>query len=480
MSLRTTTAVCGLASAIAPIVALAHAFDERHELPVPLGFFVAGAATTVALSFVVTAVVARQAPVDDTQASQPRFMSFSLGPLLPVLRRILPSLSVLLLVIVVASALWGTGNPMMNLAPTFVWVAWWVGGSLAVACIGNFWPVLDPWRGIYQFIDMLLRALGRAQGASLGLSWPRALDAWPAVALLLLWSACEVVFPLAAVPFRVGVAAILWSLVTLGGMVCFGRKTWQQYGDVFAIYFTTLGRFAPLARGTNEKSLLVRPFGSSLVSTDAASMAMVAFIVAMLASVLFDGLLAGEGWSMLEPALRGRYPQLMDADGYFAGSAGLILVWTVFLFAYLAACAMTGAILGNAAASFSTARACAPTLVPIAVAYGIAHNFSGLLLQGQNLIPLVSDPLGAGWNLFGTAGFRPNIAIIDAGTTWHVAIGAIVVGHVMAVWLAHQVALRRCKDPLKAALASIPLTILMVAYTAISLLVIAEPMVKFA
>ncbi len=58
-------------------------------------------------------------------------------------------------------------------------------------------------------------------------------------------------------------------------------------------------------------------------------------------------------------------------------------------------------------------------------------------------------------------------------------VGAIVAGHVIAVWLAHRVALRECGAPGRAVLASVPLTALMVVYTAISLSVIAEPMVTF-
>ena len=121
----------------------------------------------------------------------------------------------------------------------------------------------------------------------------------------------------------------------------------------------------------------------------------------------------------------------------------------------------------------------APTLVPIAVAYNIAHNFSSLLIQGQNLLPLLSDPFGLRWNLFGTAGMHTNIGLVDAKLTWYVAISAIVIGHVIAVWLAHRVMLRESGTPKRAALASIPLTVLMVAYTAISLLAIAEPMAVF-
>ena len=207
----------------------------------PLYYFLAGAAAAVVLSFVVAALFAWKRPLVEPAA---RSLTISLGALLRVMRWVLRPLSLMLFALTVAAALWGTGNPMMNLAPTLVWIFWWVGGSLVVACIGNFWPVLDPWRTMYDGIDALARFLGRAQGASLGFVWPRALDAWPVVVLLLTWSACEVVFPLAAAPYRIGVAAILWTVVTLTGMIFFGRETWQRHGDVFAVYFETLGRFA--------------------------------------------------------------------------------------------------------------------------------------------------------------------------------------------------------------------------------------------
>jgi hypothetical protein len=117
--------------------------------------------------------------------------------------------------------------------------------------------------------------------------------------------------------------------------------------------------------------------------------------------------------------------------------------------------------------------------VPIAIAYHVAHNFSNLIVQGQLLIPLLSDPLGRGWDLFGTAAFYPDIGIVDARFTWYVAIGAIVVGHVISIWIAHRLALRELGARGKAVIASIPLTVLMVIYTAISLTVIAEPLVQF-
>jgi len=49
------------------------------------------------------------------------------------------------------------------------------------------------------------------------------------------------------------------------------------------------------------------------------------------------------------------------------------------------------------------ALAFAHSLVPIAFAYSVAHYFSLLVLEGQGIISLISDPFGFGWDLFGTA-----------------------------------------------------------------------------
>jgi hypothetical protein len=125
------------------------------------------------------------------------------------------------------------------------------------------------------------------------------------------------------------------------------------------------------------------------------------------------------------------------------------------------------------------ARAYLFTLVPIAVGYNLAHNFSYLLIQGQEIVRLASDPFGFDWNLFGSATRTPNVDVVDARTTWYVAIGAIVGGHLIAVVLAHVVALRAAPSRALALRALAPLTILMVIYTGLSLAILAEPLVRF-
>jgi hypothetical protein len=110
----------------------------------------------------------------------------------------------------------------------------------------------------------------------------------------------------------------------------------------------------------------------------------------------------------------------------------------------------------------------------------VAHYFHYLLVQGQLIIPLLSDPLGRRWDLFGTAMYYLDIGILDARFIWYLAITSIVAGHVISIWLAHRLALREFGARGKAVAASVPLTVLMVLYTIISLMVIADPLVQYS
>ncbi len=457
-----------------PVTAWPHAFGERYDLPAPLAYFVAGAAATVALSFVVAALAARGV----SRTPPPTGLIVRLGPLLPVLRVFCPAAAVVLLVLTVTAGLFGTRNPEMNLAPTLVWIIGWVGLSLVAACFGNVWPALDPWRAIFEAADGLARRCGAKHGISPGWPYPRALAVWPAAALLLVFTWIEVVYLRSSEPSRIACMLLTWSALTLSGMVCFGRAAWQRDADVFAIYFAILGRFAPIGAGPDPRSLVLRPWGRGLIAADAGSTAMVAFVIVMLSTVLFDGLLGGLVYSFARQTLLLWVPDRVDDSGYFVGTLGLLTVPLLFYAAYLLTCFITARLVrgGNAAA---IARLFALTLVPIVIAYLIAHNLSNLLIQGQLMGRLVSDPLGRGWDLFGTAEYYPDIGIIDARMTWYIAIGAIVVGHVISIWLAHRLALREFGAAGRAVIASIPLTTLMVIYTAVSLAVIAEPLVQF-
>jgi hypothetical protein len=119
------------------------------------------------------------------------------------------------------------------------------------------------------------------------------------------------------------------------------------------------------------------------------------------------------------------------------------------------------------------------SLVPISIAYHLAHYLGFLLIQGQMIIPLISDPAGLGWDIFGTANYKPNIGIIDARFAWYASIVFIVIGHISAAYLSHVAAAQKFKDYKIALLSQYPMMVLMVLYTMLSLWMIAQPIVEY-
>jgi hypothetical protein len=117
------------------------------------------------------------------------------------------------------------------------------------------------------------------------------------------------------------------------------------------------------------------------------------------------------------------------------------------------------------------------SLLPIAIAYHLAHYISFFLINGQGIIALASDPFGFGWDLFGTAYYRIDIGIVDARFAWYSSVFAIVAGHLFAVYIAHIVALNHFRDIRLALRSQYPLLALMVGYTALSLWILAQPIV---
>jgi hypothetical protein len=118
------------------------------------------------------------------------------------------------------------------------------------------------------------------------------------------------------------------------------------------------------------------------------------------------------------------------------------------------------------------------TLVPIAIGYHLAHYLSFVVSAFQYLIPLISDPLGLGWDLFGTALHIVRIGIVDARAIWYASVVAIVLGHVAAVYLAHVMAVRVFGDRRAALRSQYPMLALMLGYTMVSLWIIAQPIVS--
>lgn len=485
----------------------AHGFGDRYDLPVPLALWVAGAAIAVVLSFLVIGIFVR-GPATAGRYPRINLLRWTWARLLVHHRVWLgaQTVSIALLVLIVTAGVVGSQNPMRNLAPTAIWVVWWVGFAYVSALVGDVWKVVNPWSALFALGE---RFVGVDPGGEPLVAYPRALGAWPAVLLFGAFAWTELVFEGRAVPAHLALIIVGYSVITGVGMAMFGRVVWLRHGDPFAVAFGLLARFAPTELRVNntrrcrgcraecggakgecvnclecfrrapaaEREWNLRPFAVGLFTTERVSSSLEVFVLLLLASVTFDGFMATPPWATIESRLYAGLPGSPDFRLTAGATVGLVGFAVLFVVVYRAFAGWIARAGGQPSAS-RIGRVFVLSLVPIALAYHLAHYFSYLLIQGQLAIPLASDPLGFGWNLFGTAGFRPDIGLVDARFTWYMAVTAIVAGHIVAVYVAHVIALREFASYRAVLRSQLVMLLLMVGYTTASLWIIAQPIVE--
>jgi len=475
----------------------------RYDLPLPLTLWIVGAACTIVLSFLVISIAVRAtAPGDEPTHANLLRWQIGNGVLSPKIGLIAQIIAVAALVLIVTAGIIGDQTPTRNLAPTAIWIAWWVGFSYLSAFVGNVWAVVNPWAVVFDWGERLLSKPGTPRRSKV--EWPQRVGVWPAIALFIVFAWLELIWEGRSIPGNLAWLAIGFSALTWTGMFIFGRSTWLAHADPFALAFGVLSRFGPTdirvehcncgacraelgaamhrdrcdRDAHRQGAVMLRPPGAGLVDTENISSSLSVFVVVMLSTVTYDGVMATPVWQRIEGALYTALPVLGESRLAVINTVGLLVFCVIFLAIYRFFATLIARGSGNCMTPDAASRAFVLTLVPIAIAYLIAHYLSYFLIQGQLLIRLASDPFGFGWNVLGTAHFRPDIGIVGARFVWYTSLFAIVLGHVAAVALAHVVALRRIEDPRLAMRSQIPMLVLMIGYTMMSLWIIAQPIVE--
>jgi hypothetical protein len=200
-----------------------------------------------------------------------------------------------------------------------------------------------------------------------------------------------------------------------------------------------------------------------------------AVVCVLIGSTSFDGFSQGTVWT----GASGMAQQLSDlftALGFATGTAvevaytvGLLLVvGFVGGLYWLAVVGMNRSGAGKPP-TIELARSFAHTLIPIALAYVVAHYFSLFVFQGQATFFLISDPLGDGSNIFGTSQSAINYSALSANAIWYTQVAALVIGHVAALVLAHDRALETWSNPRVAIRSQYWMLLVMVAFTCMGL-----------
>jgi hypothetical protein len=340
---------------------------------------------------------------------------------------------------------------------------------------------VNPWAAVGHAIE---RAIGREPTQPL----PEKIGVWPATILFFGFAWAELVWPDNAQPAKLAGSVLLYSAITWAAMALYGTERWLRCGETFSLLFGLLGRFAPLGTGPDGRMVL-RLYGVGLLDAGKVSSSMAVFIVGLLATVSFDGFLHTPPWRRFFNAAFGASYDfgLIDLLGNIGArtlivTAGLAAAPAIFFAIFLAVCASTAALVAGPRVdrprALELARLYAPALIPIAIAYHLAHYLSLLLIEGQRIFALISDPFGFGWNLFGTAAAVPDIGVVDARFLWLFSVTSVVAGHVISVALAHDIALQTCDHPKRAVVAQLPMVALMIGYTVLSLWILAQPIVE--
>ncbi len=511
--LRNVMVLIGLAVALStlpPTPAYAHGFGDRYDLPVPLWLYITGAGAAVAFSFVVIGLYVRDSP-GGTNYPRLNFLRWPVGRALahPVLLQIVKATSVVLFVGVIVAGLVGDQNPSRNLAPTMVWVIWWVGLAYVSAFVGNVWIALNPWKAVFEWTDALFRRVNAGDELSLNVPYPERLGVWPGVVLFAAYAWVEIAFTGSSEPRTLSVLALFYSLITWLGMLVYGKHQWLRHGEVFTLVFGYLSRFAPTeirVKGTeagcpdefldceggcvddyegfelapqDAREWNLRPPAAGLLHTGRVSTSQMVFVLLLLATVTFDGFTATPFWNTILLNTYQGFSFLGARAVSGVTTVGLMAFPLLFIVIYLGFTLLMKLASGGETGLGQLARAFVYSLIPIALAYHMAHFFSFLLIQGQLIIPLASDPLGAGWDFLGTADYSINIGVINARVAWFLGVGSIVVGHIVAVYVAHLYAVAALPDRKSALRSQYPMLVLMVGYTMISLWILAQPIVEF-
>ncbi|WP_158059301.1 hypothetical protein [Halorussus halophilus] len=450
VALRRVVALIGFLSVSG--VASAHDVTTKFEAPIPLSLLFAGAGSTVALTALYLVVS------DHSEASRSSSHRFVVPQSVAEGGRVVASVGFLLAFAwsLFAGAT-GTTAAAENPATVFVWALWLKGVAVLAVLVGDPWPTLSPWRTVYE-------GLVRLEGDELALTeYPDWFGEWPALVGFL--AVVGVLENLTVVPNSPSATAGLlaaYAVVMVLGAVVFGRE-WLRRADFFAVLYRLFGRVAPVERRDVSGGLAISlrsPWRAC--RTPVESFALASFVVAAVYTVSFDGFANAPEYQTLLFAVR-------DATGVgpVVSAVLYVLGFLGFLAAFLGVVALTRRF-GTSERFESAALALAPTILPIAVAYELAHNAAFVLTRLGDFLAILGGPDVA------------LLAWLSLPVFWTTQVLLVVAGHVVAVVAAHSVVRKRVAGSagsrsVKVGYAHAPLTVLMVGYTVLSLWIISRP-----
>lgn len=433
----------------------AHGVGGRRDLPIPTWAAIWSGSAALIISFLLLYLLW---PV-------PRLARAAVGTLLAEPTRVVHDCVVvalrafgLLLFAVTLIALWsGSTNSAENIAPTMIYVIFWVGIPLASLLVGDLWQALNPFDTLAAMAQFARRRVWQRTPDPLPIAGTIATSYWPAVVGLFAFIWLELCYHDRSDIRRLALIVTAYSIAVLAGAARYGRA-WLRTGEAFTAYFGLIATMAPITTDHDTRRLRLRPPFSGL-ATLTTRPGITMLVLVSLGGTTFDGVTRLSFWQRVLGTSTGWDYTLINTLG---------LIWIIGLvdIAYAIATSVAASITGTD--RYEAPARFVHSLVPIAFAYAFAHYFSFLLFEGQDIFRLMSDPFGRDWDLFGTVDYVINFTFVSPTTISWAKITGVIAGHVVAVTLAHDRAIEDSEHGL-AVRSQIPMLVVMVAYTATAL-----------
>jgi hypothetical protein len=449
---------------LVPIIA--HAFGKRYDLPVPLWLFVFGGALVVFVSFllvlpraVAPATAGEARLVDHIRLRRPAPVRWTVAGLL------FAGLAV---------AGWvGSQALAENIVPSFFWLLVWVAVPISCGVIGDWTRPVNPFAALARLCDRpgLRRAL---LGDEQVVRRPDRLGWWPAVGLFFTVACGELIYNGDATkPAFTATGLAVYALVSAVAGLLFGAPAWLDRGELFSVLFATWGRLGWFRLGAEGR----RGFGGGLRVPFATHVSRITFVLLLLVSVSFDGLLSTPAWKSFRTtiALNGVPFELFETAVF----AGLVLVaWGLFG-GFAALVRRAGGLQGS---TLTMLAGLLPSLLPIAFGYLVAHNAEYIVINGQLFIPLLGNPAGIdGMHLLPAPfndSYEVNPNLLPSSVVWYFQVVLIIFVHIVAVVQAHRYLSHTARSKAAAHRSEWPWIVAMVGYTMTSLWLLAQPLVQ--
>ena len=444
-----------------------------------------------------------------------------------VFRFALQAVVAVLFVVIIIAGLFGNQNPSLNIAPMLTWTVWW--GLLIVLILfaGKAWCYVCPWDAIAGWSERLSFWKKKEDGLTLGLKWPRLVrNIWIATFMFVGLTWIELGFGVTMKPRVTAYLAIAMLLMAVVSAMVFDRKSFCRYGclvgrvsGLYALFASTEVRSkdAAVCKACHGKECVtgsdsaygcptflypgklesntyciqcmeciqacphdnlavnLRPWAADLVATGKPRSDEAYLALLMLAITGFHGLTMTPMWKRLIDWIRlslgvGRVPA-------FTMGMTLLMLAPIAVYAILVAVSrwMSRSPAATPLSYHDYFVRYAYALLPIALFYHLAHNAEHLLIEGPKVAAMISDPLGRGWNLLGTAHWSiPPMISLDK--LWLVQAGLVLVGHVYSLWVAQRTSLRLFGSARAAWRSQLPMLAGMIAFSVFSLWLLKQPM----